>query len=81
MKPDKIIKGKYEGLDKMWRPAPTEKKDCEMYKSTTILEDVDITQVPKGELPMISNRVFKQGNFKEADDLIEKSYQSKIPPP
>lgn len=71
-KVDKIVKGKYEPLDKMWRRTPAELNDCKVYGNTSVMEEWDVEQVNKGQLPCVTKRVFEEGDFRMAESVIEK---------
>eukprot|EP00826_Nyctotherus_ovalis_P002213 TRINITY_DN10423_c0_g1_i2.p1 TRINITY_DN10423_c0_g1~~TRINITY_DN10423_c0_g1_i2.p1 ORF type:complete len:297 (-),score=81.03 TRINITY_DN10423_c0_g1_i2:51-941(-) len=78
VKVEKIIKAKYEPLDKMWRKTPTELKDCKMYKSTEMMEEWNVEQVNKGQLPCVTRRVFEEGDFKEAESIVKTNSRDKL---
>ncbi len=71
---EKIVKGKYEKPDKVWRKSPSKLEECKIYESATVMEDFDWNHINEHMLPLVGRNVFTQEKFGAAFGYMLKSY-------
>ena len=75
---DKLIKGKYFSVDKVWRKSPTKQEECKIYENTGILEDFDINSTSENIFPLVSKRALEKHNFEESSNIIAEIFGAEI---
>lgn len=78
VKLEKIVKTKYESIDKIWRKTPGCKEDCKIFLQMRLLEEYDSSKIEPGMLPLISKKVFEQKYFEQAKQIFYELYGSEI---
>jgi len=78
IKLEKIIKTKYENIDKIWRKPPLKIDECKLfYENKKLLEDIEISLSNFNLLPLISKKVFNQEKFENTFKIIYEKYGAK----
>lgn len=75
---DKLIKGKYYPLDKVWRKSPTKQEECKIYESVGILEEFDIYSASEHIFPLVSKRALEKQIFEESSNIMADIYGAEI---